>query len=323
MFHAFFNGRDKVYARSVLVLLMTMIGSLSYIGLLFNTWYKTFYNALEQKSYDAFLDSFIQLGTFDVIHITTWGFVPLAVLAIFLFALTQYVGQTFSFRWRESITKDYLPRWKNVLTDIEGASQRLQEDAKKFAWLTWTLGQGVVKSIMTLIFFLPILWTLSEGFDIDGYLVWVSLALSVGGLAISAFIGRKLPMLEYKNQQTEATFRKSLVHCEDDRDAVSDAVLEQQFGKLKSNYMRLYHQYKYYSLWEGLYYQMAVIVPFIAVAPQFFAGTISLGVLMQVGNAFGRVHESFSYFVDNFMIVTELKSVHTRLREFEDMLPES
>jgi peptide/bleomycin uptake transporter len=68
---------------------------------------------------------------------------------------------------------------------------------------------------------------------------------------------------------------------------------------------------------------MAVIVPFIAVAPQYFAGTISLGVLMQVGNAFGKVHESFSYFVDNFMIVTELRSVHIRLREFEDMLPKA
>jgi peptide/bleomycin uptake transporter len=298
-----------------------MIGFQSYLGLLFNSWYKVFYNALENKNYEDFLDSFIQLGTFDIFHISTWGFTPLAVLSILLFALTQFIGQTFSFRWRESITKDYLPRWKGIFTDIEGASQRLQEDTKKFAWLTWTLGQGVIKSIMTLVFFLPILWNLSEGFDIPGYLVWVSLILSVGGLAISAFIGRKLPMLEYKNQQTEATFRKSLVHCEDNRDAVSDAVLEMQFGKLKANYMRLYHQYKYYSLWEGLYYQMAVIVPFISVAPQFFAGTISLGVLMQVGNAFGKVHESFSYFVDNFMIVTELRSVQIRLREFEEMLP--
>jgi peptide/bleomycin uptake transporter len=302
---------------------MGMIGFQSYIGLLFNEWYKVFYNALEQKSYDAFLDSFIQLGTFDVLQITTWGFTPLAVLSIFLFAIIQYIGQIFSFRWRESITKDYLPRWKNTLVDIEGASQRLQEDTKKFSWLVWMLGQGVVKSIMTLIFFLPILWTLSEGFDIPGYLVWVSLALSVGGLAASAFIGRKLPMLEYKNQQTEATFRKSLVHCEDNRDAVSDAVLEMQFGKLKTNYMRLYHQYKYYSLWENMYYQLAVIVPFIAVAPQYFAGAISLGVLMQVGNAFGKVHESLSYFVDNWMVVTELRSVQIRLREFEDMLPKA
>jgi peptide/bleomycin uptake transporter len=302
---------------------MGMIGFQSYIGLLFNEWYKVFYNALEQKSYDAFLDSFIQLGTFDVLQITTWGFTPLAVLSIFLFAAIQYIGQIFSFRWRESITKDYLPRWKNTFVDIEGASQRLQEDTKKFAWLVWMLGQGVVKSIMTLIFFLPILWTLSEGFDIPGYLVWVSLVLSVGGLAVSAFVGRKLPMLEYANQQTEARFRKSLVKCEDNRDAVSDIVLESQFGKLKTNYMRLYRQYKYYSLWENMYYQLAVIVPFIAVAPQYFAGVISLGVLMQVGNAFGKVHESLSYFVDNWMVVTELRSVQIRLREFEDMLPRS
>ncbi len=323
MFSSFFNGKNKVYARSTLTLLSLMIGFQSYLGLRFNDWYKVFYDALEKRDYEAFLDSFIQLGTFDFIHITTWGFVPLAVLSILLFAAVQYIGQSFSFYWRESITKEYLPRWKDTLDDIEGASQRLQEDTRKFSWMVWMLGQGLVKSIMTLVFFLPILWTLSEGFEITGYLVWVSLGLSVGGLLVSAVIGRKLPMLEYDNQVTEATFRKSLVRCEDDRNSVSDEALSEQFGKLKTNYFRLYRQYKYFSLWENMYYQLAVIVPFIAVAPQFFSEAITLGVLMQVSNAFGKVHDSLSYFVDNWMSVTELQSVYARLREFEAMLPKT
>jgi len=294
-----------------------MVGFQSYLQLLFNDWYKVFYEAIEQKNYEGYIDSFLQLGTFDIMHITTWGFTPLALLSIFLYAFTQWIGQNFSFRWRESITNYYIPRWKNTKGDIEGASQRIQEDTKKFSWMMWVLGQGSVKSIMTLVFFLPILWTLSSGFPIAGYLVWVALAVSLGGLVISAIVGRKLPRLEYYNQQTEAAFRKSLVFCEADRDSVFNGTLKYQFKKLKMNYLNLYKQYKYYSLWEYLYFQIGVIIPFIAAAPQFFTGLITLGVLMQVGHAFGRVHESFSFFLDNWMVVTELSSVYIRLKEFE------
>jgi peptide/bleomycin uptake transporter len=176
---------------------------------------------------------------------------------------------------------------------------------------------------MTLVFFLPILWNLSSGFPTVGYLVWVALAASIGGLVISAIIGRKLPKLEYYNQQTEAAFRKSLVFCEADRESVFDGTLKYQFKKLKMNYINLFRQYKYYSLWEYLYFQVGVIIPFIAAAPQFFTGLITLGVLMQIGHAFGRVHESFSFFLDNWMVVTELISVHMRLKEFEYAIGES
>jgi peptide/bleomycin uptake transporter len=187
----------------------------------------------------------------------------------------------------------------------------------------WTLGQGSVKSIMTLVFFLPILWNLSSGFPTAGYLVWVALVASIGGLVISAIIGRKLPKLEYYNQQTEAAFRKSLVFCEADRESVFDGTLKYQFKKLKMNYINLFRQYKYYSLWEYLYFQVGIIIPFIAAAPQFFTGLITLGVLMQIGHAFGRVHESFSFFLDNWMVVTELISVHMRLKEFEYAIGEN
>jgi ABC-type long-subunit fatty acid transport system fused permease/ATPase subunit len=79
----------------------------------------------------------------------------------------------------------------------------------------------------------------------------------------------------------------------------------------------LYDQYKYYSLFENFYFQAAVVVPYIASAPQFFAGAITLGTLVQIGNAFDKIHESFSFFTDRWTLVTELQSVVLRLKEFE------
>jgi peptide/bleomycin uptake transporter len=216
------------------------------------------------------------------------------------------------------MTWHYLPKWKAMDSVTEGASQRIQEDTKKFAWYVWILGEGLVKAVMILVFFLPVLWTLSEGFGVPGYLIWIALGVSIGGLGVSAIIGRKLPRLEYNNQVVEAKFRKHLVRCEDNRERHTVEDLMGIFKHLKVNYYKLYDNYKYYSLWENLYFQVGVIIPFIIAAPQFFAGAITLGTLVQIGNAFDKIHESMSFFTDNWMTVTELKSVIIRLKEFEN-----
>ena len=134
---------------------------------------------------------------------------------------------------------------------------------------------------------------------------------------VSVIIGRKLPQLEYNNQRVEAAFRKSLVRCEDNKDSHALEHLYGQFRDLKYNYYKLYDNYKYYSLWENLYSQTGVVIPYLVVAPQYFAGAITLGTLVQIGNAFGKIHESMSFFTDNWLTVTELRSVVRRLNEFE------
>jgi len=52
-------------------------------------------------------------------------------------------------------------------------------------------------------------------------------------------------------------------------------------------------------------------------APGLFIGTITLGVIVQVSNAFARVHNSFSLFIHQWTTITELRSIHRRLNEFE------
>ena len=49
-----------------------------------------------------------------------------------------------------------------------------------------------------------------------------------------------------------------------------------------------------------------------------FTGLITLGILVQVSNAFSQVRESFSVFINNWTTITELRSIHRRLKEFEE-----
>ena len=103
------------------------------------------------------------------------------------------------------MTFAYMPYWKQIDAKVEGASQRIQEDCMNFAKIVESIGLQIVRALMLLIAFTPILWGLSSNVvlpwlkDINGSLVWISLATSLGGILISWFVGYKLPGLEYNN----------------------------------------------------------------------------------------------------------------------------
>ena len=174
------------------------------------------------------------------------------------------------------MTFSYMPYWRAVDAKVEGASQRIQEDAMNFAKIVESLGLQIVRAIMLLIAFLPILWGLSSNVvipffkDISGSLVWVSLVASLGGLIISWIVGIKLPGLEYNNQKVEAAFRKELVYGEDDRKNYAQAPsILQLFTGIKFNYHRLFLHYGYFDLWLIMYNQTMIIVPYLLMGQDY------------------------------------------------------
>ena len=279
-----------------------------------NEWYKGFYDLLQkptENDVSMFWDKILE-------------FVYLAMPYVVLATFTAYFTRLYAFRWREAMTFDYIPIWSSGRVKVEGSAQRLQEDTMRFAKIVESLGLQVVRAIMTLIAFTPILWSLSDKVEIEvlknipGSLVWVAFATSLGSLLISWFVGIKLPGLEYNNQKVEAKFRKELVYGEDDRDnyAKLDTVF-QLFTGIKFNYHRLFLHYGYFDIWVNIYDQFMVIVPYLVMAPGLFTGAITLGFVIQVSNAFSRVHSSFSLFTHNWTTITELRSIYKRLNEFE------
>ena len=187
--------------------------SQTWIDVKINEWYKGFYDLL-QKATERDISEF-----YDGIIL----FMKLAIPYVIIYTITNYFTRLWAFRWREAMTFSYMPYWKKVDAKVEGASQRIQEDCMNFAKIVESLGLQVVRAIMLLIAFIPILWGLSSNVvipffkDISGSLVWVSLTASLGGLVISWLVGIKLPGLEYNNQKVEAAFRKELVYGEVDR----------------------------------------------------------------------------------------------------------
>jgi len=315
MFRSFFKSRQWffwAYGGGVFLLLALFVQVELTVKI--NEWYGSFYNILQKATEHEIEEFWAEMLTFAKIAF------PYVLIA----TVTSYFTRVYSFKWREAMTFSYVSRWQKVDEEVEGASQRIQEDIYRFARIVESLGLQVIRAVMTLIAFLPILWGLSSGVDvaffkdIPGSLVWVAIAVSVGGLVISWFVGIKLPGLEYNNQKVEAAFRKELVYAEDDKInyGKSETIVE-LFTGLKFNYNRLFLHYGYFDIWVNFFEQLMVIVPYLIMGPGLFTGVITLGVLVQVSNAFSKVRESFSIFIANWTTITELRSIHKRLREFE------
>lgn len=315
MFKSFFAS--KQWALWAYLGLFFLLGSLlaqTSINVAINEWYKDFYDILQNAKDHSINDFYYFIKQF----------LYLALPYVLIATITQYFGSIYAFKWREAMTFDYIKFWQKKDDNIEGSSQRIQEDIYNFSKIIESLGLAFVKALMTLIAFIPILWMLSEHVnlpilkDIKGSLVWIAFLVSLGGLVISWFVGIKLPGLEYNNQKAEAAFRKELVYAEDDRkNYANNESIVSLFTGLKINYKRLFLHYGYFNIWLYLFEQIMVIVPFLIMAPSLFLGVIQLGIIIQVGNAFDQVRSSFSIFITNWTTITQLRSIYKRLDEFE------
>ena len=324
MLKSFFCTRKwLLWAWGGLFILLSSLWAQVSLTVAINAWYGGFYDLMQNSA--TYFDR-SQVGI-DLFYNKLYDFCMLAMPYVIIATITNWFTRVYGLRWREAITFDYLPKWRDVTEDIEGASQRIQEDTHKFAEIIENLGLQIVRSIMTLIAFIPVLWELSAKTDIPffgmegGSLVWFALVISIGGLIITWFVGAKLPGLEYNNQKVEAAYRKELVFGEDDKSnyAKPETILE-LFTGIKFNYQRLFNHYGYVDVWVNSYDQFMVIVPYLLVGPGLFTKLITLGVVVQVSNAFRKVHEGFGVFLYQFTTITELRSIWKRLREFESNL---
>jgi peptide/bleomycin uptake transporter len=285
-----------------------------------NDWFGTFYD-LVQKALSApgsitLPQYWEQLSTF----------ISIAMIYVTVAVLIDFFVKHYVFRWRQAMNDYYMAHWQRLRT-TEGAAQRVQEDTMRFASIVEGLGVELMRSLMTLFAFLPILWVLSEKVSelpffgaIPHSLVWVSIAWALFGTLLLAITGVLLPGLQFQNQRVEAAYRKELVYGEDDPTRAAPPVAATLFQHVRRNYFRLFFHYLYFDVVKWSYIQVSVLVPLIAIGPTIAAGVITLGVMQQIARAFDKVTESFQYLVLSWSTIVELISVYKRLRAFEEQI---
>ena len=229
-----------------------------------NEWFGGFYDLI-QKALST--PNSVQLSEFNSFLLTFGKIAGIyVVVAVFLSFFTKH----WIFRWRNAMNDYYMNNWVKLRT-IEGASQRVQEDTRRFAATMETLGVSLLDSFLTLVAFLPILWELSKPIkvlpfigEVDHALVYVAVIFALFGTALLAAIGIKLPGLEFNNQKVEAAFRKELVFGEDHEDRAKPPTVVELFNNVRRNYFRLFFHYMYFDIAKWSYLQFGVLVPYMA-----------------------------------------------------------
>jgi len=332
----YFRSEDRWAGRVLLAAVITIELAIVGINVLLNSWNNSFYNALQDKNWDAFV---YQLGYFCV----------LATAYIFLAVYQLYLNQWLQIRWRRWLTRTYLEKWlagsnhyrMQLLGDAaDNPDQRIAEDVKQFIDAGATgigilpIGLSLLNATVTLASFAIILWNLSAtaplhvfgiSIDIPGYLLWAALIYAILGTTFTHLIGRALIALNFQQQRYEADFRFNLVRVRESSEQIALLRGEQaerdrlllRFANVVSNWMAIMSRQKKLTFLTAGYSQAAVVFPYIMVSPAYFAGKVQLGGLMQTANAFGQVQGALSVFVNVYRQLAEWRAVVERLSGFD------
>jgi putative ATP-binding cassette transporter len=332
----YFRSEERWSARLFLAALIVIELSIVAITVLLNAWNNNFYNALQDKNWNAFV---YQLGYFCV----------LAALYIVLAVYQLYLNQWLQIRWRRWLTRYYLDHWlgganhyrMQLLGDAaDNPDQRIAEDVRQFidggasgAGIL-SLGLGLLNSVVTLGSFVIILWTLSAAaplhafgtvWAIPGYLVWAALLYAILGTVLTHLIGWPLVSLSFQQQQFEADFRFNLVRVRENSEQIAlldgeraeEARALGSFTRIIANWRLIMTRTKRLTFLTAGYGQVSTVFPFIVASPAYFAGAVQLGGLMQTASAFGSVQGALSFFINVYRGLAEWRAVIERLNGFD------
>ena len=299
--------------------------------ILFNIWFAVQVNVVVNAWYNPFYDLIQKMlssggGDVNQLYAESMTFLYVAMVYVTIAVFNLFFVSHYVFRWRTAMNDYYTAHW-DKLRHIEGASQRIQEDTMRFAKTPESLGVSFIQALMTLMAFLPVLFQLSVHVkslpivgEIPHALMWAAVSWAVLGTVVLMIVGYKLPGLEFNNQRVEAAYRKELVYGEDHAERADPLTLKELFSKVRFNYFRLYFHYAYFNMVRIWYMQLDNLYGLFVLFPSIAAGTITLGLMMQIGNVFGKVRESFQYLIESWPTIIELLSIYKRLKAFESTL---
>ncbi|EXE51686.1 protein sbmA [Acinetobacter sp. 766875] len=289
------------------------------VSVAINAWYVPFWDLIQKMLSDGG-------GDLSALYSETLVFLYIAMVAVTLAVINAFFTSHYVFRWRTAMNEYYTEHWEK-LRHIEGASQRVQEDTMRFATIMEDLGVELVKAVMILIAFLPILFQLSKHVpvlpivgELNHSLVWAAIVWAAFGTVLLMVVGIKLPGLQFNNQKVEAAYRKELVYGEDHIERAKPATLKELFSRVRTNYFRLYFHYAYFNLVATWYKQLDILCSLVVLFPAIASGKMTLGLINQIGGVFDKVRESFQYLISSWKTIIELLSIYKRLKAFESIL---
>ncbi|KAL9227132.1 hypothetical protein vseg_002864 [Gypsophila vaccaria] len=316
----YWSSEDKVQARVRLATVFALTLGTTGISVAFSYLGRDFYNALANKDQEQFMKQLLYyLGGFA-------GGIP-------VFVLRDYAKDTLSLRWRSWMTKYYMQRYLENRTfykiqsqsTIDNPDQRIVDDLSAFTGTALGFSLTLFNAAIDLVSFSNIL------FGIYPPLFIVLLVYSIGGTAISVYLGKGLVTLNFLQEKKEADFRYGLVRVRENAESIAFyggednelQMLVQRFSSAFQNLSRLLVSSRNLEFFTSGYRYLIQILPAAVVAPMYFSGKIEFGVINQSVSAFNHILGDVSLIVYQFQAISAFSAVIDRLGEFDDLLDEA
>ena len=256
------------------------------------------------------------------------------MLALPIRALQAYLIPRLGLLWREWLSGRLLGRYLSNRAyyelnpndesseEIDNPDQRISQDTASFTSTSLSVSVEILSALLTFVSFVLVLWS------INTKLAMLLLVYAVTGTALIVFASRRLVALNYQQLKLEADFRYGLVHIRDNAESIAFYRGEAQEGKEAqrrlggaiSNYNRLIVWEAFISVIQRSYDYFSRFLPWLVIAPIYFAKQVDFGVFGQASIAFSQVLFSVSYIVNNVDRLAAFSASISRLEGFQSKI---
>ena len=322
------NRKARAFTCLLLLLTLAQVGLVIWM----NYWHRELFDALEARSLNRLL---VQVATFVVILLLTMA----------ITAMHMQVKRWLQLDWRRWMTAKVLDRWmanghhhklQLIGGEHDNPDGRIAEDIRIATTSSIGLAHSLVYSLLIFACFFDILLTVTgsteipgTGVQVPGYMVYLAFAYAGTGTVFGYLLGRPLIKATNKLQTAEADFRFGLAHTRASSESIAlmhGEGIERKtaalfFATLSQRWYRQTLGYLGIVSFSSSYGTLLPVLPILVMAPQYIAGSMSLGVLMQAAQAFQQVTSALSWPIDNLGELANCRaSVQRVVSLYDDML---
>jgi putative ATP-binding cassette transporter len=257
-----------------------------------------------------------------------------------------YVRQVLEIRWRRGLTGHFVGRWVGGQAyvqaqlhggEIDNPDQRIAEDVRDFVASALGLSLSLLAAVATLASFGGLLWRLSSGWvipvggarqQVPGLLLWVAIAFAALSMWLTHLLGRRLVPINFDRFHYEADFRYGLVRFRDhveevalgSGEAVERLGAVQRFRRVVGVFLQLIRAELELGILTASLGRLNSLVPLLLGAPSYFAGLVTLGLIVETRVAYDQVSGALSWFVNAYREIARWRANIERLAAFADVM---
>jgi vitamin B12/bleomycin/antimicrobial peptide transport system ATP-binding/permease protein len=329
---AYWSSEQRWQIRNMSFLLLLLTIAQVALAVWTSYWNRALFDALEDRSIKNFL---LEIGTFLVIFVLTIG----------VTAFHLHVKRWLQLGWRQWLTEKLIDRWMSrghhyqlqfTPGEHDNPDGRIADDIRITTETAIALAHTFTYSLLSLGLFFDILLSVSGSIDVPGtsyyvpgYMVWMAILYAGAGALLGFIFAEPITRTTNTLQTAEADFRFGLSRERENSEAIAlmhgESVERRRSSKLFTQIAYWWNRqtlaYAGIVSFSAGYGALLPVFPILIAAPQYIAGTMTLGLLMQSAQAFQKLTSALSWPIDNMGDLAKCRASAERvLTLYDDLL---